>query len=162
MHPHENPITRQLLRSFMQLDKIEWHQRSIEGYKPSEIKVLMCIKRGIKCHGPEMKVSEISKFLNVTSPTITQLLKGLEADGLVERRIDLTDRRAVGIKLTEKGEQVAQNAAEAFFHSLNGLVEYLGSERSEQLADLLTSVFTYFHERGAAQHLSHWNRDDEA
>jgi DNA-binding MarR family transcriptional regulator len=92
-------------------------------------------------------VSEISKQLGVTSPTITQLLKGLEAHGLIERHIDTIDRRAVGIKLTAKGVMVAQQASDAFFASIKGLVEYLGEEQSDQLAELLSKVFRYFSER---------------
>jgi DNA-binding MarR family transcriptional regulator len=144
----------------MQFNKAGWQQKSIEGCKPSEIRVLFCIR---KCGPPDtsqMKVSEISKVLHVTSPTITQLMKGLEAQGLVERHIDPADRRAVCIRLTEKGEQVTQKAADAFIANLNGLVEHLGVEQSNQLAELLTKVFTYFSEREAS--LSHSESDEEA
>src|SRR5579863_808547 len=121
-----NPTAQRLLRAFMQFHKVEWHQRSIAGCTASEIRVLFCIKRGTHPDTPDMKVSEISKLLQVTSPTVTQLLKSLEANGLIERRSDQTDRRSVGITLTEKGEMVTQKAAEAFTNSLHGLIEYLG------------------------------------
>lgn len=113
-------------------------------------------------HIPEMKVSEISKQLHVTSPTITQLLNSLEANGLIERHSDVIDRRAVGITLTGKGEIVTQQAADAFLASLNGLVEYLGEEQSTQLAELLFKVFRYFNERGASLYHTQWNREEEA
>jgi DNA-binding MarR family transcriptional regulator len=146
----------------MQFNKIGWHQRSIAGCKPSEIKVLFCIRKGAKSNAPEIKVSEISKLLYVTSPTITQLLKGLEANGLVERHIDPTDRRAVGVKLTEKGEMVSQQAADTFSDSFNGLIEYLGEEQSNQLAELLSKAFRYFSEKEASEYHSQWNGDEEA
>ncbi len=111
---------------------------------------------------PEIKVSEISKQLDVTSPTITQLLKGLEANGLIERHIDPIDRRAVVVKLTRKGEMVAQQAADAFFASMHGLLEYLGEEQSNQLVDLLSKVLRYFEEREASMYHSLWNGDEEA
>lgn len=88
-------------------------------------------------------------MLQVTSPTVTQLLKSLEAHDLIERHIDALDRRAVGVKLTEKGEMVAQRAADAFSASLKGLIEYLGEGQSDQLAELLFKVFQYFSEREA-------------
>src|SRR6266487_5483779 len=106
-----DPTAQKLLRSFMQFSKAEWHKQTVAGCKPSGIRVLFCIKKGMNPDTPEMKVSDISKLLHVTSPTVTQLIKGLEANGLVERNIDPTDRRAVGIKLTEKGEMVTQQAA---------------------------------------------------
>src|SRR6266540_496892 len=117
-----NPTAQKLFRSLMQFSKAGWHQHSVAGCKPSEIRVLFCIKKGMKPDAHEMKVSEISKQLHVTSPTITQLLKGLEMNGLIERSIDPTDRRSVGIKLTEKGEMVTRKAGDAFASSLHGLM----------------------------------------
>ena len=155
-----NPTAQKLLRAFMQFNKVGWHQRSIAGCKPSEIRVLFCIKKGVQSDTLEMKVSEISKLLHVTSPTITQLLKGLEAHGLVERRIDPTDRRAVGITLTEKGELVTQKAADAFSDSFNGLIAYMGEEQGNQLAELLSSAFRYFSEKEASLYHSQWNGDE--
>jgi DNA-binding MarR family transcriptional regulator len=109
-----------------------------------------------------MKVSEISKRLQVTSPTVTQLLKGLEMHGLIERHIDPVDRRAVGVKLTREGEKVAQQAADAFTASMRGLIEYLGEEQSNQLVELLSKAFRYFSEREASLYHSAWNGDKEA
>ncbi|MBA2284275.1 MAG: winged helix-turn-helix transcriptional regulator [Ktedonobacteraceae bacterium] len=160
MENHTNPTAQKLLSSFMQFDKAEWHERTIAGCKPSEIRVLFCIKKGLTPDCPEMKVSEISKRLHVTSPTITQLMKGLEANGLIERSIDPSDRRAVGITLTAKGEMVTQQAAEAFAASLNELIAYLGEEQSNQLAELLAKVFRYYNEKATSTHRSHWNGDE--
>ena len=162
MDRQETITAHNLFRAFMQFNKAEWHQRSIAGCKPSEIRVLFCIKKGMKPDAPEMKVSEISKRLHVTSPTITQLLKGLEANGLVERHIDPNDRRAIGIMLTEKGETITRQAADAFFDSLNGLIEYLGEEQSNQLAELLFKVFRYYNERATSMNESYWSGDEEA
>jgi DNA-binding MarR family transcriptional regulator len=156
-----NSTAQKLFRAFMQFHKMGWHEGSIAGCKPSEIRVLFCIKKGVKLDAPDMKVSEISKQLHVTSPTITQLLKGLESNGLIERRIDPADRRAVGITLTEKGERVTQQAAEAFSASLNGLIEYLGEEESNQLAELLSGVFRYYNEKAASGNHSYWSGEEE-
>jgi DNA-binding MarR family transcriptional regulator len=155
-----DPTAQRLLRSFMQLNKAEWHKQSVAGCKPSEIRVLFCIKKGMNPSTPEMKVSEISKQLHVTSPTVTQLIKGLEANGLIERNVDPIDRRAVGITLTEKGEKVAQKAAEAFSASIHGLIEYLGEEQSNQLAELLSRVSRYYSEKAVQN--AYWNGDEEA
>jgi DNA-binding MarR family transcriptional regulator len=156
-----NPTEQRLLRAFMQFKRAGWHQRSIEGCTPSEIRVLFCIKRGGKPDAQEMKVSEISKHLHVTAPTITQLLKALEAQELIERRVDQADRRAVGIQLTQKGERVTQKAEEAFFATFHGLIEYLGEEQSNQLAELLSQVSRYFEEKAAGVQHSPWNGNED-
>jgi|GEM_PF-501969 len=152
-HLITNPTARRLFNAFMQFGRAGWHQhqQTVAGCKPSEVRVLFCVKKGRSPDIPEMKVSEISKLLHVTSPTITQLIKGLETDGLIERNIDPHDRRAVGIKLTEKGETVTQQAAEVFATSLNGLIEYLGEEQSNQLAELLLKVTRYYDEQAASR-----------
>ena len=156
-----NPTTQKLMTAFMRFGKAEWHERIIAGCKPSEIRVLFCIKKGMKPNESEIKVSEISKLLHVTSPTVTQLLKGLEANGLVERRVDPTDRRAVGITLTETGERVTQQAAHDFSTSFEGLIEFLGEEQSDQFAELLNKVFYYFSEKTASMKHSYWSGDED-
>lgn len=154
-------IEQKLMSALMQFRRLGWHQRTIAGCKPSEIRVLFCIKKGVKPNASDIKVSEISKRLHVTSPTITQLLKGLEANGLIKRHIDQDDRRAVGITLTEKGEWVTQQAEESFTATLHGLTEYLGEEQSNQLAELLFKAFRYFTERETRMSTSLWNGDEE-
>jgi DNA-binding MarR family transcriptional regulator len=139
----------------------------IKGGARSEARTLRMAERGelvsvSESEAPSMKVSEISKLMHVTSPTITQMLKGLEANGLVERHIDPNDRRAVRIALTEQGEAVARRAEEIYRDSFSGLVEYLGEEESNQLAELLLKARCYFSEREATVYRSQWNGEKQA
>lgn len=154
MDTRDHLMAQQLMRSFMQFKNLDWHDKTIAGCRPSEIKVLFCIKYQGQSNSP-MKVSEISKHLHVTTPTVTQLINSLESNGLVERNIDPADRRVVLVALTEKGEKVTQRARDALYTSFNGLIEFLGEKQSEQLAELLTKVFTYFKVQ------SPWRGDDE-
>ena len=163
MDQNTTATEQKLLSALTQFKRLGLHQRAVAGCKPSEIRVLFCVKEGTSADLPEMKVSEISKHMGVTSPTITQLLKSLEANGLVERKVDPIDRRAVGIKLTTKGRKVARQAKEEFLASIKGLVEYLGEEESHQLAELLFKVFRYFSEREEnCAYQSQWKEDEEA
>jgi DNA-binding MarR family transcriptional regulator len=152
-----------LFSALMQYRRPGWHPPSIAGCNPGEIRVLFCIKRGINPENiSDMKVSEISKRLQVTPPTITQALNSLEANGLIERQIDKTDRRMVSVRLTRKGEMVTQQAEEAFSASINGLIEYLGEEESNQLADLLSKAFRYFNEKDTTIYHKQWSGIEEA
>ncbi len=47
-----------------------------------------------------------------TAATLSQQLDILEAEGLVEREKDATDRRSINVRLTEDGQHAAQAAAE--------------------------------------------------
>lgn len=105
------------------------------------------IRRETKPGEPGIKVSEISSVMKVAPPTITQMINNLEAAGLVERTMDKTDRRAVRVSLTDEGMKKVLKAKEEFHSSLNGLIEYLGEEKSNQLAELLQEVYKYFDQR---------------
>ncbi len=144
-----DPTTQKLMRALIQFRQAAWHERMVAGCTPSEIRVLFCIKRAMKPDASQLKVSEISKLLHVTPPTVTQTIKSLEASGLVERTSDPSDRRVVGITLTKKGDLVVVQAADTFASSLHGLMEYLGEEQSNQLAELLTKVVRYYREKAA-------------
>jgi DNA-binding MarR family transcriptional regulator len=154
-------IARKLIGAFMQFGRAEWHQRSIMGYKPSEIKALFCIMKGGRPGSGEITVSEISKQLHVTSPTVTQLIKGLESEGLIERTTNPADRRVVGIKLTEKGETVTLQARQDFLESIKGLIEYLGIEQSDQFAELLLKASHYYKTQASSTDHPYWNGDSD-
>lgn len=155
-HIH-NPTAQKLMRAFMQFHRMQAHQRNFANCTPGEIRMLFCIRHATGSDNPEIKVSEISKLLHVTSPTVTQLLKGLEANELIERRIDPADRRAVGITLTKRGELVIVKASEAFSASFEGLIEYLGEEDSNRLADLLSKTYRYYSEKAGNDNQAVWN-----
>lgn len=140
----DSATAQKLLKSFMQFRKTGWHEKKIAGYNPSEFKVLVTIKHGANDEKTEMKISEISQILQVTSPTVTQIINILEKDGLVERTVDPDDRRAVKIRLTPAGIKVTEEARKLFFETFTGLIDYLGEEESEQLANLLAKVHQYF------------------
>lgn len=144
-----------LFRALTQFKRLGWHQHSIAGCTPSEIRVLICIKRsGVVL--PPMTVSEISKRLSVTPPSITQILNTLEARALIERHMDRADRRVIMVTLTEQGEQVTRQAEEAFSAVMKGLIDYLGEDQSDQLADLLFKVFRHFSENEAHMNDETW------
>lgn len=149
-----------LATAFMRFRKSMWHPRTVAGRTPSEVHTLMVIRHSNR-HGTRhgrhdaagVSVSEISRVLRVTSPSITQMTKSLESDGLVERTTDPTDRRAVCLHLTPSGLVVARLAEREYQETFRGLVDYLGEEQSDQLATLLNRVRHYFNERagGAAE-----------
>ncbi|PKM39513.1 MAG: MarR family transcriptional regulator [Firmicutes bacterium HGW-Firmicutes-8] len=146
MEKSRNPIAQKLLESFTQFHRLNWRQSPIVGLKSSEIMLLFCIKRTVKSDSVGIKVSDISSALKVASPTVTQLINGLETSGFVERTMDQEDRRAVRVNLTDKGKRTLEKVSDVFYNSFDGLVEYLGEEESSKLAELLSKVFTYFNE----------------
>jgi DNA-binding MarR family transcriptional regulator len=146
MQASKSAVAQKLLEAFVRMRRLGWKQSPVAGLTIGETIVLSCIKRAVSEDQTGIKVSDLSSLLNVASPTITQQITSLETRGFVSRKMDREDRRAVRITLTGKGEGALAEHREAFLASINGLVEYLGEEDSDKLADLLGRVFTYFHE----------------
>ena len=139
---------QKLLQSFIRFKKAGWNRQDHPSNKPSETMVLLMLNKN-SLDDSGMMASELSTLLHVTPPTITQLINGLETNGLVERNVNPSDRRAVRITLTKRGRMASERAIEAFNASFSGLIEYLGEEESNQLADLLSKVNRYFDECGS-------------
>jgi DNA-binding MarR family transcriptional regulator len=59
----------------------------------------------------DQTVGEIGEMLFLESNTLTPLIKRLEAVGFVKRQRDTADERVVRVSLTDKGREVASQAA---------------------------------------------------
>lgn len=146
METNENTTSHKLLTTLIKLKRTNWHPNQVAGLTHSEIMVLFAIDKNVKPGEYGIKVSHISHLLMVAPPTITQLINNLETNGFVQRNSDKADRRAVRIVLTEKGKETIKEAAQLFYASINGLVDYLGEDNSKQLIELLSKVINYINE----------------
>ncbi|GGG54922.1 MarR family winged helix-turn-helix transcriptional regulator [Paenibacillus radicis (ex Gao et al. 2016)] len=135
-------VTR-MMEAFQRFGKAEWRKQSMWGIKASEVRVLLCIIDNARKNKTGATVSEISKRLLVTSPTVTQMANSLIAQGYIEREADQNDRRIFYLKLTEKGDEIAQKLKERYQSFFAGLIEHLGHEQSENLIQILDQVFQY-------------------
>lgn len=80
---------------------------------------------------------DIQQYLQVTPGTISEMISKLENKGLVERKRNEEDRRAVEISLTEKGRESIsklENEAE------DDLYEALSDEEKEKLYEILVKL----------------------
>jgi DNA-binding MarR family transcriptional regulator len=68
---------------------------------PSHLRALRVLKR----HGP-MRLSALSDHLHIAARSGTEVVDGLEARGLAERRPEPGDRRATLVEVTEHGAGV--------------------------------------------------------
>ena len=72
--------------------------------------------------------SKLADHLAVSRPSVTAVVDGLVARGLVERRHDEKDRRRVGHSLTPEGARVLTAADEAIDARLREIAGYLDEE----------------------------------
>ena len=77
--------------------------------------------------GPR-RITELALSEGVTQPSMTALITGLERSGLVERRQDLDDRRAVLVALTSAGNSFLGSRQRAGAEVFARLVDQLAPE----------------------------------
>lgn len=94
-----------------------------------------------------MSVMEISEYLGVTSPFVSQLLNDMVERDLIVRAKDPIDRRVVRVSLTEKGKQQASDVLQYSRKLYEGLAEHLGAEKSRMLSNLLQKSIDYLDTR---------------
>lgn len=85
-----------------------------------------------------LRVSELAERLSLEPATLSPLLKRLEAGGLVTRRRDPADERAVAVTLTAEGRQLRRDAERIPPAVMARLGMGLGE--LEELRDRLTTV----------------------
>jgi DNA-binding MarR family transcriptional regulator len=101
----------------------------------------------VKHLGPGIKLKDISKHLMITAPSVTPIIKSLEGQGLIERTTDEKDKRAIRIRLTDKGESKINQTWDDFTNKYNELVIYLGEDKTKKLIEIQSEVLTYLNNK---------------
>lgn len=134
-----------LRMQFARLSRLNWSRLTKWSIKASEVRLLLVIREhNMRENSAKITVSDISRLLHITSPSVTQMINSLLAGGYVVRAPHPDDRRISEITLTDKGAQVAHEANETFAVVFEGLIDFLGAEQSEQLLRGLEQSAVYF------------------
>lgn len=102
------------------------------GLRPIEFSVLMLL---LGNDGPAPKA--LSRTLNVPAPNITPVLDRLESRGLIRRAPDATDGRGQRVRLTAKGQRVAENAYQRSRTMEDDILSVLNARERTTLLSLL-------------------------
>lgn len=103
----------------------------------------------LAARGP-MRLTDLTRTEQVSQPGITQLVTRLERDGLVERRPDPTDGRAVLVYLTEAGRRIRRSRRDDRTRHLLPLVAQLTPGQRRAIAAALPAL-TRLAELGSGQ-----------
>ncbi|MFN8573534.1 MAG: MarR family transcriptional regulator [Gemmatimonadaceae bacterium] len=79
---------------------------------------------------PGIYAGDLAELLHVDRGTLSSALRRLEADGLLKRTVDATDRRRVAIHLTARGKRI-DDVTEGTVESV--VKSVVGSESTESL-----------------------------
>jgi DNA-binding MarR family transcriptional regulator len=144
-------ISENLIKAFVQFKKIHvneinttFDQDQLQHcLKHSEVMLLFELKEIENDYPNGVSVSVISDNLRVKSPSITPIITSLEQKNMLERIMDINDRRIIRVKLKEAGNKLIEESKLHMILGIKGLVEYLGDEKSETLANLINESFIF-------------------
>jgi DNA-binding MarR family transcriptional regulator len=111
---------------------------SVRKFNFSTLSVLHTLARG----GP-MRLTDLLKTEQLKQPALTSLVARLEQDGLIKRRPDPTDGRAMLLSLTREGRQIVRSRHAHRVARLTDLVDQLTDDERAVLVssmDVLTRL----------------------
>lgn len=83
--------------------------------------------------GP-LRLTELARIEQVKPPTMTKVIAGLEAAGLVRRRNDVEDARAVRLEATARGTRLLQEGRRRRVERLASALQALAPDELDVLA----------------------------
>lgn len=100
---------------------------------------------------PSCRPGEIASKLKISPSAFSQMLKALEAKGLVERTRSSEDCRAVRICLTEAGRQLGQRINEEIGQQFDQVIGFAGEERFLDSLNLFEEAMDMLDKTAAAK-----------
>ncbi len=107
-------------------------QQVAGGVTPSQVSALATIER---LGSPTL--GEVAASEQVRPPSMTRIVVGLEAAGLVVRRVDADDRRVVRVGLSAEGRRVLQRSRSLRTAFLARRLRRLSTPEREALGELV-------------------------
>ncbi|MGQ0833741.1 MAG: MarR family winged helix-turn-helix transcriptional regulator [Gammaproteobacteria bacterium] len=80
------------------------------------------------------RLTELARIEQVKPPTMTKVITGLEAAGLVRRRVDAEDARAVRLEATARGTKLLQEGRRRRVERLASALQPLAFDELDVLA----------------------------
>lgn len=118
--------------------------RSVINYPPglsaNQIKMMHLI-----FHRPGISQTHIAERLGVTTASISNSVRELEAQGLIERHPNPHDARAMLLQLAPYGEEVFEEISSSFTNTIADLLSVLPVEDQQELVDRLEAMLTANH-----------------
>lgn len=83
-----------------------------------------------------IRISDLAAHLQISSPAVSRMIKGLEDKGFVERKRDKKDRRITYVSLTDQGEKKRMECMELLYKIGERSVGIMGEEDMRELIRL--------------------------
>ena len=111
----------------------------------AQIKMLVCVMR----HEPDgVMLKDIANELELTPGAVSQMVEHLVRMELLERCASETDRRAVCIKLSQKGKSIRAFHEDFFNRVINDFMKTVPEEKQKIFAEVMQKMHDYLeHEK---------------
>ncbi|SDS04922.1 transcriptional regulator, MarR family [Paenibacillaceae bacterium GAS479] len=146
----EHSQGKRLIEVMSKIRRVSSKHQLADIVKQREFHVMGIIRSRMHCEHsleqeqlatPGIKVSELSELLQITMPSVSQMINGMEEKGYVKRVTSKNDRRVVYIMLDVEGEAALKKAKKAFLTFTDEIVSRLGNEETEQLITLCDQLY---------------------
>lgn len=135
------PMTKKLFDACFQAKRIiEMMPELPEKMKPRHIHVIDAIYENTREKGVT-RVSDVSKRLNITTPSVTKLINELEERKAVVKLSVPDDKRITLLELTEKGESYYLKYVEEYHKHLAFLMKDFKDEECEIAIKIIENIY---------------------
>lgn len=145
LYPDVDPSSVRLMDEVRQtahsLRIIGTNSLAAAGLSYAKYRLLMSLMLSEEFDGrAELNPSEISELQGTSRNTISALIRDLEDDGLIERRLDQRDRRKFNIRLTDAGREMVRGHAGEHFMAIADCFGVLDTDEMETLSCLMAKL----------------------
>ena len=105
------------------------------GVPPGQLSAL-----SVLVFGGERSIAELAEAEQVTSPTITRIVDGLERAGLARRHPHPDDGRATLVQATSKGRRLMERGRQRRIDLLTSLLERLSEDEVDAVAQAANAL----------------------
>lgn len=123
-------------RASLSIIDVFMQRMAVYGLKVVDFSVLSLV-----AHNPGVTSRQLCDTLNVLPPNLVGVIASLERRGWIERHPHPSDGRAVGVHLTQAGEELAAQAEETAAHLEMEATARLTSAERKTLIRLLQKVY---------------------
>lgn len=120
------------------IHKKEYQTIKESGLTPTQFGVLEALySKG------DLRIHELIEKILTTSGNITVVIKNLEKDGFIHRKVDPKDKRSCIISLTDKGKQCMEVVLPNHFNNIREIFKILSDEEKIMLRTILKKFKEY-------------------
>lgn len=94
----------------------------------TELMLMNELADNITNSGNNVGLADVTEYLSVSKPAVSQILNSLEKKGFIIREIDKNNRRNLIVTLTDDGRMVLENEITDFSDNLKHIISHLGED----------------------------------